>query len=40
METFFCDGDYELYRALMAEWCAQWQVDLLKLVTAPMPHSI
>jgi putative transposase len=26
METFFCDGDYELYRTLLAQWCARWDV--------------
>ena len=26
LETFFCDGDYEVYRKLMAEWCGRWEV--------------
>ncbi len=28
METFFCDEDYRLYLALMAEWCRKFQVDI------------
>jgi len=28
MDTFFCDEDYRLYLALMAEWCLKYQVDI------------
>ena len=28
METFFCDEDYRLYLALMAEWCRKIHVDV------------
>jgi putative transposase len=28
METFFCDEDYRLYLALMAEWCRKFHVDV------------
>jgi putative transposase len=27
-KTFFCDGDYQVYLALMAEWCQKYQVDI------------
>ena len=28
MPVFFCDGDYERYRALMSEWCARWAIEV------------
>ena len=28
LKTFFCDGDYEVYRKFMAERCAHWGVDV------------
>ncbi|MBF0250000.1 MAG: transposase [Alphaproteobacteria bacterium] len=27
-ETFFCDDDYRVYKALMAEWCAKHGVEV------------
>ena len=26
--TFFCDGDYEIYLGLMAQWCGAWGVEV------------
>ena len=26
--TFFCDGDYEIYLDLMAQWCSAWGVEV------------
>ena len=26
--TFFCDGDYEIYLGLMAQWCWAWGVEV------------
>jgi len=26
--TFFCDGDYEIYLDLMAQWCGAWGVEV------------
>jgi len=26
--TFFCDGDYEIYLDLMAQWCGAWDVEV------------
>jgi len=28
LKTFFCNGDYEVYRELMAQWCARWKVAI------------
>ena len=27
-DTFFCDGDYEDYIQLMAEWCGEYSVKI------------
>ena len=27
-QTFFCDGDYALYRSLMVEWCRRCRVEI------------
>ncbi len=28
LETLFCDGDYEIYRKVMAKWCAGKRTSL------------
>ena len=35
METFFCDGDYRAYLALMAEWCRKFNVAILAYCLMP-----
>ncbi len=35
METFFCDGDYQAYLALMAEWCRKFNVTVLGYCLMP-----
>ena len=34
-ETFFCDENYRVYIALMAEWCSRFNVDVLAYCLMP-----
>ena len=36
--TFFCDGDYEIYMDLIAQWCGTWGVEVW--VYCLMPNHV